>query len=54
LKFEPNAEIGQISADFEMERFEIGSKGCLQSEALAEPVASMTKGWLPGNRNFKK
>jgi len=25
LKFEPDADIGQISADFEMERFEIGS-----------------------------
>jgi len=25
-KFEPDAEIGQISADFEMGRFEIGSK----------------------------
>ena len=25
LKFEPDAEIGQISADFEMGRFEIGS-----------------------------
>ncbi len=25
LKFETNAEIGQISADFEMGRFEIGS-----------------------------
>jgi len=24
-KFEPDAEIGQISADFEMGRFEIGS-----------------------------
>ena len=27
LKFEPDAEIEQISADFEMGRFEIGSKG---------------------------
>ena len=26
VKFEPDAEIGQISADFEMGRFEIGSK----------------------------
>ena len=25
LAFEPDADIGQISADFEMERFEIGS-----------------------------
>ena len=26
LKFEPDAEIGQISADFEMGRFETGSR----------------------------
>jgi len=26
LKFEPDADIGQISADFERGRFEIGSK----------------------------
>jgi hypothetical protein len=29
LKFEPNADIGQISADFERGRFEIGSFGRL-------------------------
>jgi len=28
-KFEPDAEIGQISADFELGRFEIGSCGYL-------------------------
>ena len=27
LKFEPDADIGQISADFEMGRFELDSKG---------------------------
>ncbi len=48
LKFKPDADIGQISADFERERFEIGSYNnmhvsCLYLPGLLKYITSLFK-----------